>query len=172
MRRREFITLVSGATAAPAMLRPRAAPAQPASVPAIGHLGIFPEQQMANYLAAFNAGLAEAGFVKDRNVRVEYQIANGPFERMKDAAADLVRRQPAVIVANEIGPIIRAAKAATDNIPIVFSFAGDPVKFGFVASLNRPGGNMTGFSSYPRSSWANGLIYFTRSPPGRRSSPI
>jgi putative ABC transport system substrate-binding protein len=140
IRRREFIAGLGSAAAWPV-----ATAAQPASIPAIGHLSIVPEQQ-TGYLAAFNAGLAKAGFVKDLNVRLDFQIAIGPFERMKAAAADLVRRQPAVIVANNNGPLIRAAKSATDNIPIVFSFAGDPVKFGFVASLNRPGGNMTGFS--------------------------
>jgi ABC-type uncharacterized transport system substrate-binding protein len=142
IRRREFITLLVGAAAAwPIMAR-----AQQPAMPLVGFLDFRSAAENRRAMAEFRQGLAEAGYVEGRNVAIEYRWAEGHFERVSELADDLVRRHPAVVVAaGSIGTAL-AAKAATSVIPIVFMNGGDPVKYGLVASFNRPGGNLTGFS--------------------------
>jgi putative ABC transport system substrate-binding protein len=123
---------------------PFAARAQKASMPVVGFLGLLP--QKTNRVATFRQSLAAAGFVEGRTVAIEYRWANNQYERLPALAAELVQRHVAVIVAIDSGPAVLAAKAATSTIPIVFQLADDPINFGLVASLSRPGGNMTGVS--------------------------
>jgi putative ABC transport system substrate-binding protein len=143
MRRREFIVgLVSAATF------PHGAKAQPSGPPVIGYLDSNSPRLSEPFVVALQAGLAEAGFVEGRNLTIEYRWADGDFRQLPAMAADLVRRQVAVIVAvGSLGPP-HAAKAATSTIPIVFSYGGDPVQDGFVTSLNRPGSNVTGMTLF------------------------
>jgi putative ABC transport system substrate-binding protein len=138
MNRRNILSLLGGAAAWPVAAR-----GQQAALPIVGYLnGQSPETEVTA-VAAFRQGLTEAGFVDGRNVVIELHFAKNQPERLPMLAADLVRRQAAVIVTNGIASAL-AAKAATTTIPIVFSTGGDPVKLGLVSSLNRPGGNLTG----------------------------
>jgi len=140
MQRREFIELFGAAVIA----WPTSARAQPAAVPVIGFLGTASASEYAPYTAGFIRGLNEAGFIEGRDVVIEYRWAEGHYDRLPEMAVDLVRRKVTVIFASGGGLPLQAAIAATATIPIIFSLADDPVSRGFVASLNRPGGNITG----------------------------
>jgi putative ABC transport system substrate-binding protein len=139
MRRREFITLLGAAAT-----WPFSASAQQQSVPVIGFLGIAPASTYAGRVSGLRSGLRELGYVEGRNVAIEFAWAASPGQ-LPERAAQLVERKVAVIVTSG-NAITRAAKAATSSIPILFSGADDPVRLGFVASFNRPGGNATGLS--------------------------
>jgi putative ABC transport system substrate-binding protein len=148
MRRRAVIRLIGGAAAASCVSWPFAARAQQRAMPVIGLLSSRSAATDAHLIAVIRRGLDEAGFVEGRNVAFEYRWAEGQYDRLPALAADLVRRQVAVIVTigGEISAL--AAKAATTTVPIVAIIASDPVKSGLVANLHRPGGNMTGTSGF------------------------
>jgi putative tryptophan/tyrosine transport system substrate-binding protein len=143
MKRREFIAGLAGAAVLPIEMR-----AQQAAVTTIGVLAAASAQGYAGQLAALRQGLREAGFVEGRNLAIEYRWAEDHFDRLPALADALVSREVAVIVTEGGTATALAAKAATTMIPIVFAVGGDPVESGLVASLNRPGGNITGMASF------------------------
>src|SRR6516225_5809567 len=140
MNRREFVAGLGGAAA-----WPLAAWAQQPAAPVIGFVSSSSPVERARFVIAFQQGLRETGYIVGQNVAIEYRWAQDQYDRLTGFAADLVRHQVAVIAAEDT-PSVVAAKAASTKIPVVFGTGGDPVRDGFVASLNRPGGNITGVS--------------------------
>ena len=144
LKRRDFITLIGGATAAwPFAARAQQQP----KVPVIGYLEFGTPEARAYMVAAFRKGLGELGYVEGRNVAIEYRWGNNDVDRLHDLAIDLVARRVSVIAVAGGGPAALAAKSATSSIPIVFGTAADPVEVGLAASLNRPGVNVTGVTN-------------------------
>jgi putative tryptophan/tyrosine transport system substrate-binding protein len=142
MRRREFIKLLSNAVVA----WPLTARAQQSAMPVIGFLSTASAEPYKPYVSAYRSGLNESGLVEGQNIAIEFRWAEGHYDRLPSLAAELVGRPVTLIAASGGLPSILAAKAATATIPIVFTLGSDPVKFGIVASLNKPGGNITGVS--------------------------
>ena len=141
MRRREFLGALGGAAAA----WPLAGQAQQ-PVPVVGYINALPFSTIEHHLSSFRHALNGMGFVEGRNLVVEYRSADGDYDKLPALVAELIDRRVAVIAAGGGTPVTRVVTAATKTIPIVFTTGGDPVKLGFVASMNRPGGNATGIS--------------------------
>jgi putative tryptophan/tyrosine transport system substrate-binding protein len=141
MRRREFIAFV-GCNAATWSLVARAE--QQSSMPVIGFLNSASPEPFANYVSGFRVGFKQTGYIDGQNVIIEFRWAEGHYDRLPEIAADLVRHKVAVLVSTGGTPSIMAAKAATATIPIIFTTGADPIRAGFVSSLSRPGGNITG----------------------------
>src|SRR5262245_16364143 len=163
MRRREFLTAIAGSAAA----WPLAARAQQAAMPVIGFLGPTSADVFGDRLRGFYRGLKEAGFVEGENLTIAYRWAEGQFDRLPALAAELVRRPVAVIVTGATSAAF-AAKAATTTIPITFITTEDPVGLGLVASLARPGGNMTGVNLLSREVTAKRMELLRTLLPGAR----
>src|SRR5215468_78816 len=151
MRRREFITLLGGAAS-----WPLAARAQQGTMPVIGYLNFGSPESDAFRLTGLRRGLSQTGYVEGRNLVIEYRWAGNQTDRLPALAADLVQLRVAAIVSPGLVGTL-AAKAATTGIPILFVVSADPVQLGLVASLNRPGGNLTGFNTFVSELGAKGL---------------
>jgi putative ABC transport system substrate-binding protein len=151
MKRREFITLLGGA----AVAWPCASHAQ--AMPVIGFLSSRSPGESAGVVAAFRQGLRETGFIEGQNLAIAFRWADGRYDRLPDLAAELVRLPVAMLYTAGGPPASLAAKAATTSIPVVFAAANDPVALGLVASLNRPGGNVTGMSLFASDLWAKNV---------------
>jgi putative ABC transport system substrate-binding protein len=160
MHRRRVITLLGLAAG-----WPLAARSQPAATPVVGFLDAGSPAERTQQVVAFRKGLAEAGYEEGRNVAIEFRWAEGQYDRFAALAADLVRRNVSVIAVPGSGAGALAAKAATATIPIVFGSAGDPVKEGLVASLNRPGGNVTGINFFTAELVAKRMQFLRKAAP-------